>query len=155
MPLFIAAALALLVSCRTASPPALSPEPGSPAASTRGLPVPSEAAGPLDPAAAYQACRERVEGPEQEGECKVDADCRVGGCSGEICAASGALDGWMSTCEILPCFQVLQSCGCQAGRCSWTVGAPDPSRRLPAIVLPPREALPSGDGSPSSGGPTP
>lgn len=98
---------------------------------------PTPAADPGDALqAAYQACRERVEGDEADGECASDAGCAAQGCSGEVCAPAGS--GLMTTCEVLPCYEVLQSCGCRAGRCQWTVGAragsrdvPRPTRKLP------------------------
>jgi eight-cysteine-cluster-containing protein len=79
--------------------------------------------------ARYLACRERVEGPETDGECTSDAACAAQGCSGEVCAPAGS--GLMTTCEVLPCYEVLQSCGCQAGRCQWTLGARPSSRDVP------------------------
>jgi len=100
-----------------------------PGAELPAEPVPSladEAA--ATPAAMYAACRERVEQPEAAGECKTAADCGVSGCGGELCAAKshGAIS---STCEVRACFQVLDSCGCVDGRCTWSLKAAIPEQR--------------------------
>ncbi|RME20765.1 MAG: hypothetical protein D6798_19730 [Deltaproteobacteria bacterium] len=92
-------------------------------------------AAPHDPAALYAQCRQRVEEPEADGECVTDGDCAVGGCSGEVCAPARALEGRMGSCEVLPCFSVLDRCGCVEGRCSWTIKAN--TRVGPRIALPP------------------
>ena len=84
----------------------------------------------------YQSCQDRVEGREVAGECKVDADCVAAGCSGETCISQDAAEGLMSTCEILPCFRVLQSCGCQDGLCRWTVGMKEGAPTLKAPFKP-------------------
>ncbi len=72
-----------------------------------------------DAAGLYQGCLDRVELPEADGECAVDADCQRAGCSGETCAALGA--DRMTTCEVRLCFHVLDSCGCEEGRCRWSL----------------------------------
>ncbi len=86
--------------------------------STPGLTAP-----PSDPRALYQSCRERVEGVEADGECTTDVDCTAGGCSGEVCVPVAAAVTLNTTCDKLPCFAVLKSCGCIEGHCSWTVNA--------------------------------
>jgi eight-cysteine-cluster-containing protein len=78
---------------------------------------------PTDPAALYQSCRERVEGKEAEGECTSDLDCTAGGCSGEVCVTVKDAATLSTTCDKLPCFTVLKSCGCISGKCSWTVNS--------------------------------
>jgi len=35
----------------------------------------------------------------------------------------------MTTCEILPCFQAVEACGCHEGVCTWNVRAEMPSPR--------------------------
>ena len=90
-----------------------------------------------DPTQVYEACRERVEGPEAAGECTTDADCVAVGCSQEMCVAT-TQSGLVSTCERLPCFSVLDACGCVEGLCSWSVKAPEP-------VTP--EGSPEGEGA--------
>ncbi|MCB9779125.1 MAG: hypothetical protein H6742_11225 [Alphaproteobacteria bacterium] len=96
-----------------AAPP--SPFPGQVRAP--GLPVAAD----LTPAELYAGCRERVEQPEADGECSADADCAATGCSGERCVAASVAGDLMSTCEVQPCFQVLDHCGCVEGRCSWSL----------------------------------
>jgi eight-cysteine-cluster-containing protein len=144
---------AALVACQTPAPPAAQVPPTAAPAPPGAEPEPSApvAAAPLDPQALYAQCRERVEGPEADGECSADADCVRGGCSQEICATPAALADLMSTCEVLPCFQVLQGCGCHEGRCTWTVGAPPADPSAPPVVLPPRDQLP-GAAAPSPAG---
>lgn len=89
------------------------------------------------PAEAYQGCRDRVEGIQTSGECKVDTDCTTTGCSQEVCVATPNAGDIMTTCEILPCFAVLEACGCHESQCTWTVAATMPPPRGP-IPLPPR-----------------
>lgn len=74
-----------------------------------------------DPAAAYGMYRERLEGPEADGECSTDADCARAGCSSEVCAPAAQAASISTTCEVLPVFAILDSCGCVEGRCSWSV----------------------------------
>lgn len=77
---------------------------------------------PIPPAELYAACKTRVEGADRAGECASDADCKRAGCSQEMCiSAAEAREGVMSTCEVRPCFEVLEACGCNEGVCSWTV----------------------------------
>ncbi|GEM_PF-2214321 len=100
-----------------------------------------------DPQQVYEACRERVEGPEAAGECATDEDCVAVGCSTEMCVASSQ-SGLMSTCERLPCFTVLSSCGCNEGLCTWTVSAPEIPDEVPegsGVKSP--ESQPAGDGA--------
>ena len=74
------------------------------------------------PTSLYEGCRARVEGADTEGECQTDADCQRAGCSRELCiSASDAAAGPMSTCEVRPCFAVLDACGCRDGVCAWSV----------------------------------
>ena len=104
--------------------PEAPPQPAEPAPS---------AAFPRTPQGFYDSCRDRVEGPSTAGECSSDADCVPAGCSQEMCVSKAtAGDGLMSPCEIAPCFQVLDSCTCQAGACTWTVKSelPEPLREL-------------------------
>lgn len=73
------------------------------------------------PESLYGQCRARVEGVEAPGECTVDADCAKAGCSQEVCLPAAKAPDVMSTCEILPCFRALETCGCHDGVCSWTL----------------------------------
>ena len=83
---------------------------------------------PGSPAGVYAQCVDRVELPEQDGECKSDADCGSGGCSGEMCVAR-SLGAITSTCEVRACFGVLDTCGCVEGKCQWSLKAAAPPRR--------------------------
>lgn len=126
------------IGCVRSHEPPVAPAPPAPAVSSGGGPSSSEGAaagitsarGPgapaapaTDPQALYRGCHDRVEGPEQDGECATDADCVRAGCSREVCLPRKEAEGLMTTCEILPCFSVLDTCGCHAGRCTWTVSA--------------------------------
>jgi len=112
---------------RAATPPpvAQSAPVDAPAPATKPLPAPVDGPPPVvgDPAALYADCETRVEGSDKEGECSADADCVAAGCSKELCISTKeAESGVMSTCEMRPCFTVLETCGCDAGRCRWRVG---------------------------------
>ena len=75
-----------------------------------------------NPESLYETCRVRVEGSSESGECKTDADCATAGCSSEVCVSKAtAASGLNTTCEVLPCFSVLDSCGCIEGTCSWAL----------------------------------
>lgn len=56
----------------------------------------------------------RFEGTGFNNVCNTDADCMVGGCSGEVCAAESVF----TTCEALP-YGPTGSCGCLDGLCQW------------------------------------
>ncbi len=100
--------------------PSLTP-PGAPKAGKSPPPVAQPP--PISPAELYAQCRSRVEGEETPSECSSDSDCTKAGCSGELCiSTAAAANGPMSTCEVRPCFQVLQACGCVDGFCRWSVG---------------------------------
>lgn len=104
-----------------------------PPASTEVAPVEATAGDPpplSDPETLYTQCRERVESPEADGECASDADCVAAGCSGEVCLPKTAAEGLMTSCEVRLCYSVLQSCGCRAGRCAWTLGREKLDKKL-------------------------
>ena len=67
----------------------------------------------VDPADPYFA---RFEGIGAENACMYDADCVIGGCSGEVCAAETVY----TTCELLP-YSPEGACGCIGGECWWHV----------------------------------
>ena len=69
----------------------------------------------------YDECKERVEKPQKEGECKTDADCAKAGCSSEVCTTSKAAKNVMSACDARTCYQVLDTCGCNEGQCTWSI----------------------------------
>ena len=69
----------------------------------------------------YEGCKDRLELPESDNECEQDADCSRGGCGSELCIPTQLAKTMGSTCEVRPCFATLRSCGCQAGKCQWTL----------------------------------
>ena len=75
-----------------------------------------------NPQELYETCKTRVEGASVAGECQSDADCAAVGCSSEVCVSTvTAASGLNTTCEVLPCFSILDSCGCVEGICSWAL----------------------------------
>jgi len=102
--------------------------------------VPVETAAPVEtvasaseektPRALYDECHDRVESPEAPSECSADSDCTRTGCGSEVCTTVAAAKEVMSTCEVLPCFSVLESCGCNEGTCQWTLKSEVPARKL-------------------------
>jgi eight-cysteine-cluster-containing protein len=101
----------------TVDAPATAHEPGNDGLSSGNKPS------SRSPAELYADCKDRVEGEDKPGECQSDSDCQKSGCSSELCiSTTQAAQGIMSTCEVRPCFEVLSSCGCEAGVCSWSVG---------------------------------
>lgn len=114
------------------------PAPGEPpnAEAPTGDPLAVDGApdaAPVTPESLYGACRDRVEGIQIAGECTTDADCARAGCSQEVCVPARQVGDVMTTCEILPCFNALDACGCHEGMCSWTLKSevPGPIRKLP------------------------
>ena len=108
-------------------------------------PAPVETTEQERAASLYTECLDRVEGTDRAGECVADSDCKAAGCSGEVCVNAVDACGIMTTCEVLPCFQVLESCGCvfpsssdagapkEGGVCQWTLGT---RGGRPAIPVP-------------------
>ncbi len=74
-----------------------------------------------DPVGAYEKYRDRLEGPEAEGECSSDADCARAGCSSEVCTTAAKAAEINTTCEVLPVYTVLDACGCVDTRCQWSI----------------------------------
>ena len=132
--LVLGLALVFVCSCGRSDRNNLPAAPGASAAQTAApsdpsaLPKPTASGLPpvgttRSAAELYIECEERVEGRSLPGECRTDADCVRAGCSGELCISEQeAALGPMSTCEVRPCFAVLQACGCQEGVCRWSVG---------------------------------
>ena len=117
---------ALSLACMNPAVKEAPPTPAAPAAPVDGPIKPLKEAPFADPVGMYQRCHDRVELPEADGECKADADCTRAGCSAELCVTQASAADRSSTCEVLPCFNVLEACGCVAGRCQWSLrdGAP-------------------------------
>ncbi|MFK7928838.1 MAG: hypothetical protein AB8H79_11665 [Myxococcota bacterium] len=76
---------------------------------------------PVTPADFYAQCKDRLERPEEAGECSQDSDCAAAGCSAEKCITKTAAADLMGTCEVLPCFDAVDVCSCSAGTCSWSI----------------------------------
>jgi len=139
--LLLLSALALSGCGRGASTPPSEPSPApqpEPAATERA-PAPSADSASSNPTTAqelYESCEARVEQPEADGECESDSDCVKGGCSSEICTTAAAAADLMTTCEVLPCFSVLDACGCVEGRCRWSIVDKGPAAPMPPLMLP-------------------
>jgi eight-cysteine-cluster-containing protein len=59
----------------------------------------------------------RLEGEGFPNECKADSDCKVGGCSGEVCSADASV---VTTCDVIPIhFPPDAACGCVDNECRW------------------------------------
>jgi len=63
----------------------------------------------------------RVEKEVKSGECTSDADCAVGGCSGQLCGPRDKVNNIITTCEYLPIYACygLTACSCISERCEW------------------------------------
>jgi len=60
-------------------------------------------------------------GRSTKGPCQSDADCRAGGCSGQICQSKKE-EGGISTCEYRDCYDASKygvKCGCVNQACQW------------------------------------
>jgi eight-cysteine-cluster-containing protein len=88
---------------------------------------------------------DRVEGVSLQNGCTGDAQCFVGGCSGEMCTAE---EGATSTCEAPAGGWPIQGaqCGCVQGQCIWyraAASSPTPSPApTPAPTPAPSASLP-------------
>lgn len=66
--------------------------------------------------------KDRLEfcGSSTNAECNSDEDCKVGGCSGQVC--EGKKEGTITTCEFRDCYDNRKyglSCGCVDNKCQW------------------------------------
>lgn len=55
-------------------------------------------------------------------ECEQDSDCKIGGCSSQLCGSQAAVDNMMSSCEFRPCYDHTRfdlNCGCKNNICQW------------------------------------
>ena len=59
----------------------------------------------------------RFELPQEDGECKTDSECFVGGCNGESCTAN---EGIATTCDIPEGMISGLTCKCTTEKCIWT-----------------------------------
>jgi eight-cysteine-cluster-containing protein len=132
-----AVVLYALLGCSGPTSPvavAVAPELGTPAGG-----------GSLTAEQLYGACEARVEGSSAPGECHTDSDCARAGCSQEVCVPARLVADVQSTCERLPCFTTLDTCGCHEGICTWTLKEPDGSLKTrlpggPGSVVPATDA---------------
>jgi eight-cysteine-cluster-containing protein len=135
--------LLALSACGGAGKKERSREP-EPAPATKAEPAPAPAPAPqVTPEELYAKCKDRMENPEEAGECKVDADCASAGCNQEVCTTVAKSKEWNTACDQQPCFQVADACGCHDGKCTWTLKKEVPAgsglgNRLPPS-LPPTE----------------
>ncbi len=132
--LSIVALVFVLGACgRRPTPP---PEPPSGAPDLGAIaPTPPVAAAPAgSPVELAASCEARTEQPEVAGECTTDADCARAGCSSEVCTAAASAGDVMTTCEVQPCFSVLDTCGCVEGRCRWSIRDTLPEPALPPLA---------------------
>ena len=111
--------ISVVVGCAKDRPPAVEAPPTPPPVAA--APPSTASTEAWTPQTLYATCRDRVEQPEADAECSTDADCAPTGCSSEVCTTAEAGAGMMTTCGIEPCFQILDTCGCIEGRCSWSL----------------------------------
>jgi eight-cysteine-cluster-containing protein len=133
--------IVLLVGCGRGASSAPGDPPPVPALERRdgdGSVSDATPSSPSAPAATprelYGSCEARVEQPEVPGECSSDTDCVRGGCSSEVCTSRQGAADVMTTCEILPCFDVLDACACVDGRCRWSLKPTIPTPALPPLL---------------------
>jgi eight-cysteine-cluster-containing protein len=102
----------------------------TPTAAPDPAPAPQAAPAPsASPEALYEGCKDRMENPQEAGECKADTDCAAAGCNHEVCTTVAKSKEWNTACDQQPCFKVADTCGCHDGLCTWTLKkeAPAPS----------------------------
>jgi eight-cysteine-cluster-containing protein len=68
------------------------------------------------------------EGPTFKNACAGDGDCKIGGCSGEVCTAE---EGVNTTCQVYEDQPRDATCGCVSGECIWYRAAGAPTAALP------------------------
>lgn len=132
--------LVLLLACSGTAARSEAPEP-TPVDAAPALAPDALASTLQSPLAIHDRCRDRVELPEAGGECTTDADCAKAGCSGEVCTTTRAAAELVTSCERETCFDVLDTCRCQAGTCGWTVRIPEGALQklpVPPPVGPPK-----------------
>ena len=137
------------------TPDASADAPAEPAPEEQPAPQPAAEPQPAEvtPQSLYEECRDRVENPQADEECSSDADCKAPGCGSEVCTTAVAAADIMTTCEDKPCFEVLDTCGCHEGQCTWTLKAELPEAPAPAPAPAPDDAKP-GNALPPSLPPT-
>jgi eight-cysteine-cluster-containing protein len=131
--IFLAAA-----GCSKPTTPAVPTGPATERPPSMGLsPVPPpQVSSPED---LYAGCIDRVEQPEEQGECASDTDCAAGGSGGEVCTTAAAAADLATTAERKLCFEVLDTCGCVEQTCTWSLKAEVPASATP---IAPAQRLP-------------
>jgi eight-cysteine-cluster-containing protein len=103
-----------------ATPGAVTPDedgPGDPPGVDEADPIASSKGERVPAIADDHPLFARVEGDGFRNDCKVDDECKVGGCSGEVCSAEPSV---ASTCDATPMrFPDDAACGCVEGQCRW------------------------------------
>lgn len=64
--------------------------------------------------------KEEFCGSSTYNQCSVDNDCKVGGCSSQVC---GAGNDFVTTCEYRDCYGAEQydlKCKCVENKCQWS-----------------------------------
>jgi len=104
---------------RDTTEPLPAPAPAVPPGGEAPAPAAPSPAGVRAPAVDRgHALYARVEGTSFKNDCSADAQCQVGGCSGEVCTAE---QGVNTTCE-MPADGFPSkgaTCGCVQGQCLW------------------------------------
>jgi len=97
--------------------------PGDKPGGDAGKPAPPNFGGNVDvsgdPKGSFEKYRDRLEGQEAAGECAADSECAPAGCSQEVCVPAGA--EITTTCEVLPVYTILDTCGCVETKCQWSL----------------------------------
>jgi eight-cysteine-cluster-containing protein len=102
----------LLASCTRQAPRPV-PANGGPGTTE----APATAAGARTPVFSPGDARHAVfEGPSFQNACASDGECKVGGCSGEVCTAE---EGVNTACMVHPDQPRDATCGCVQGDCVW------------------------------------
>ena len=102
----LASLLVVVVACTPSSKQA-------PAPATQPV---TSAGGDTSRSLVYASGEATFEGPAFKNACAADADCKVGGCSSEICTAE---EGVNSACVVHADQARDATCGCVKGDCVW------------------------------------
>ena len=96
----------------------------------------------------YPGGEPRFEGASFKNDCDADDDCKVGGCSSEICSAE---EGVNSACVVHDDQPRDASCGCVSGACVWYRTAAAPADAAPAQTGGAPQGMPCADGKCAAG----
>jgi eight-cysteine-cluster-containing protein len=95
----------LLLACSAATPATPASAPATAPGTTRIPAVP--------PTSPHYAA---FEGPSFRNDCGADADCKIGGCGGELCTAEADV---VTACVGYTDQPRDATCGCVSGQCLW------------------------------------